>query len=105
MRKFILLLGLISLPFLVFSQDYGGYSEPEYLNGDVTMDGVLCFDDPVSIIFALYSRSEPLPCVSVADVNRNGVVELGDALLLLNHIFRGTAIQDCWVTCGRVGIE
>ena len=96
---FIAVLALMALPFLSMGQS-GGYSQPEYQNGDVNLDGILCFDDPVTIIYALYRTGEPLPCPDVADADRNGVVELNDALLLLGYLFRGTDLFDCPVTCG-----
>jgi hypothetical protein len=105
MKRLILSLALLAVPFFVFGRGYEVEYEVEYLNGDTTLDGAVCFDDSLAILFYLWGGGPDLECLSPADVDRSGVVGLEDAILGLRHVFLGAEIQDCWVTCGRVGSE
>ena len=90
---------LISLALLVVSGTTPATPPTEYQNGDTTLDGILCFDDATTIIYSLYQTGEPLPCPETADANRNGTVELGDALVILSYLFKGTGLVICPIIC------
>ncbi|HVR76488.1 MAG TPA: hypothetical protein VMT52_19315, partial [Planctomycetota bacterium] len=47
--------------------------------------------DVHSILKAIFLGGETLPCEDAADLNDDGAVELSDAILLLNFLFRGGA--------------
>ena len=69
------------------------------LNGDVNMDGRICMDDSIQIIFHLWRDGRELPCPDAADVDRSGAIDVGDVLSGLRHIFFGDPIPDCPITC------
>ena len=96
MNKLLTALVLFSLPFLASA---GDLSTSQYQNGDVNLDGVICLDDPVFIIYHLYRDGRPLPCPDVADADRDGGVTIGDAIVLLGYLFNGTYLFDCPISC------
>jgi hypothetical protein len=57
------------------------------------MDGMVLampeLSDAAQILDSLFKGGYPLPCYDAADVNDSGIVEIGDAILLLNYFFRG----------------
>ena len=88
----------------VQSQEYPGYLYPEeqpsvIINGDVNADGQICMDDSIQLIHHLWRDGRDLPCHNAADVDRNGSINLNDVLWGLQHVFFGTYINDCPVTC------
>tara|TARA_Y100000310_G_scaffold198064_1_gene198110 strand:+ start:142 stop:471 length:330 start_codon:yes stop_codon:yes gene_type:complete len=95
MKKLILSLALLAVPFFAFA----GWSGV-YRNGDVNLDGQICMDDPVFIIYHLYRDGRPLPCPDVADADRDGSVSITDAVVLLKYIFNGEYLFDCPISCG-----
>jgi len=90
---------LIALTLVVAAGISSASPNPEIVSGDVNMDGVICFDDPVTIIYALFQTGEPLPCNDAADANRDGQVGLDDAIDLLTYLFRGSINPDCPISC------
>ena len=105
MKRLVLSLALLAVPFFVFGRGYEVEYEPEYLHGDTNLDGAACLDDSLAILFYLWGGGPELECLSPSDVDRSGVVGLEDAILGLRHVFLGAEIQDCWVTWGRAGSE
>ena len=85
------------------SQEYPGYNYPEentvIVNGDINADGQICMDDSIQLIHHLWRDGRDLPCHNAADVDRNGSINLNDVLWGLQHVFFGTYINDCPVTC------
>jgi hypothetical protein len=45
--------------------------------------------DAMLILRSIFLESEPIPCADAADTNDNGTLEVTDAILLLNHLYRG----------------
>ena len=92
----------------VRSQDNGyEYVPPEptpgVLNGDVNLDGQICMDDPIHIIYHLYRDGRSLPCPETADADRSGAVTITDAVVLLRYIFNGEYLFDCPISCSGTG--
>ena len=83
------------------AQEYPGYLYPEQIiiNGDINADGQICMDDSIQLIHHLWRYVRDLPCHNAADVDRNGSINLNDVLWGLQHVFFGTYINDCPVTC------
>ena len=76
------------------------YNYPiDTLNGDVNMDGQICMDDSIQIIYHLWRDGRDLPCPDAADVDRSGYIDVGDVLGGLRYVFFGTPIFDCPVSC------
>jgi len=82
---------------VVTASEYGYPSDT--LNGDVNMDGRICMDDSMQIIYHLWRDGRELPCPDAADVDRSGAIDIGDVLGGLRHIFFGDPILDCPITC------
>ena len=100
-RKLIIIVGL-TLTLLacwsLFGDEY--YDSPAgVLNGDVNMDGQICMDDSIQIIFHLWRDGRDLPCPDAADLDRSGYIDVGDVLGGLRHIFFGDPIPDCPISC------
>ena len=55
------------------------------LLGDMNGDGALTVSDPIGVAYAANNPDVPV-CMSVADVDRNGVLDLEDALYLSNPV-------------------
>ena len=72
---------------------------PDTLNGDVNMDGQICMDDSIQIIYHLWRDGRELPCPDAADVDRSGTIDIGDVLGGLRYVFFGDPIFDCPITC------
>ena len=68
-------------------------------NGDTNMDGQICMDDSIQIIYHLWRDGRDLPCPDAADGNRNGYIDVGDVLGGLRYVFFGEPIFDCPITC------
>jgi hypothetical protein len=92
---------LISLALFVVSGTTPATQTVDILNGDVNLDGRICMDDPVHIIYHLYRDGRALPCGDAADADRSGSVTITDAVVLLRYIFNGEYLFDCPVTCLR----
>ena len=94
---------------IVQSQDNGyEYVPPapevsQVLNGDVNLDGQICMDDPIHIIYHLYRDGRSLPCPETADADRSGAVTITDAVVLLRYIFNGEYLFDCPISCSGTG--
>ena len=56
------------------------------LLGDMNGDGELTVSDPIGVAYAANNPDVEV-CMSVADVDRNGVLDLEDALYLSNIVF------------------
>ena len=90
---------LISLALLVGSGTTPATQTVERLNGDVNMDGQICMDDSIQIIFHLWRDGRDLPCPDAADLNRDGNIDVADVIGGLRFIFHGDPIQDCPIVC------
>ena len=84
---------VVLLCMSVFSYEY------EFVNGDVNMDGQICMDASIQLIFHLWRDGRELPCPDAADVDRSGAVDVNDVIAGLRHIFYGDYIPDCPVSC------
>jgi len=98
MKRLILSLVLLAVPFFVLGS-VGEQDERVYLNGDVNLDGQVCMDDSIQIIYHLWRDGRELPCPDAADVNRSGYIDVGDVLGGLRYIFFGDIIPDCPISC------
>lgn len=90
---------LISLALLVVSGSTVATQTVPRLNGDVNMDGRICMDDSIQIIFHLWRDERSLDCPDAADLNRDGRIDVADVIGGLRHIFFGDPIQDCPISC------
>ena len=72
---------------------------PVYLNGDVNLDGQICMDDSIQIIYHLWRDGRELPCPDAADLDRSGQLDVSDVLGGLRHVFFGDPIPDCPISC------
>lgn len=97
MRKCLIILAavvaLTALCINLFSQEYA------VQNGDVNMDGQVCMDDSIQVIYHLWRDGRELPCPDAADMDRSGVVDVGDVILGLRHVFMGDVLPDCPISC------
>lgn len=62
-----------------------------FVRGDVTGDGFIAIDDPISVLNHLFVTGAPLPCFDGADFGDDGVLGIDDPLQLLSHLFGGGA--------------
>mgnify|MGYP003332839912 CR=1 FL=1 len=83
-------------PLWIQSGQYHGYFPeavfivPTFLRGDVTRDGHLNLADPLRLLEWLYiPGTAPLPCLDAADVNDDEMLQLIDAVWLLDYLFGG----------------
>lgn len=72
-------------------------------NGDVNMDGQICIDDSVQIIYHLWRDGRRLPCPDAADLDRSGSIDVSDVVLGLRYLFHGDLIFDCPISCNNNG--
>jgi hypothetical protein len=63
-------------------------AQSAFLRGDIDGDGSLTLADAVRALKAVLSRSE-LPCADAADFTDNGLVQLGDAGLMIEYVLKG----------------
>ena len=106
MNKLFIVVALCLLAVALYAQDYSYEAVGRPIqNGDVNMDGAVCFDDSVAIIFYLWGDGRELPCEDAGDVDRSGHIGVSDAILSLRHLFYGDFIQDCPIECYPVFIE
>ncbi len=59
----------------------------DYTRGDASADHSLNLDDVFSILDAIIAGT-PLDCPDAADVDDNGLVQLGDVIVLLGYLFQ-----------------
>lgn len=59
-----------------------------FRRGDVDVDGVFGLGDTVMLILYSLQGGQRPSCMSAADVNSDGRVDISDAIFALNHIFR-----------------
>ena len=100
MRKCLIILAavvaLTALCISLFSQEY---AVSGVQNGDVNMDGQICMDDSMQIIYHLWRDGRDLSCPDAADVDRSGTVDVNDVIGSLRYIFFGAYIPDCPIEC------
>ena len=94
----IVSLGVLLVCLSLFGGDYGSYPQ-DTINGDVNMDGQVCMDDSIQIIYHLWRDGRDLACPDAADVDRSGYIDIGDVLGGLRYIFFGDPIPDCPISC------
>ena len=100
LRKLLVLLAVLAVVFFVLKLFGDEYVYPQgIVNGDVNMDGQVCIDDSIQIIYHLWRDGRDLPCPDAADVDRSGYIDVGDVLVGLRHIFFGEHIPDCPISC------
>lgn len=100
LRKLLVLLAVLAAVFFVLNLFADDYAYPQdTINGDVNMDGQICMDDSIQIIYHLWRDGRDLPCPDAADVDRSGYIDVGDVLVGLRHIFFGEHIPDCPISC------
>ena len=105
-RKLWIVLAVAILVLLSWWTLFGNepYNDPyaypqDTINGDVNMDGQVCMDDSIQIIYHLWRDGRDLPCPDAADVDRSGYIDVGDVLMGLRHIYFGENIPDCPISC------
>ena len=59
----------------------------EFLRGDVNLDGHIDISDPTTIVFHLF-QGRMLGCDDAADIDDNEVLNISDAIILLDHMYR-----------------
>lgn len=96
----------VSLAFVVVAPaaSFANVSHSRFLRGDVQMDGRHNLLDAVVLLNGLFSAqsSGVSACEDAADVDDNGVLELADALSLLNFLFlQGNAPPVPFESCDR----
>ena len=97
-RNFIIAAIVVVVAFVaikLFADGYRSYVQ----NGDVNMDGQICIDDSVQIIYHLWRDGRELPCPDAADLDRNGYIDVNDVVMGLRFLFFGDPIQDCPFNC------
>ncbi|NCG00021.1 MAG: hypothetical protein GWP39_10980 [Planctomycetia bacterium] len=61
---------------------------PFFLRGDVTGDGVINLADPLRLLEWIYiPGTEPLPCLDAADSNDDELLQMIDAIWILEYLF------------------
>ena len=80
-------------------QLYGDGYRSNVQIGDVIMDGQICIDDPVQIIYHLWRDGRELPCPDAADLDRNGYIDINDVVGGLRFLFFGDPIKDYPINC------
>ena len=100
MKYFTLFFVVVSLFLgnILSSQEYA-YPPSDTINGDVNLDGQVCMDDSIQIIYHLWRDGRDLPCPDAADLDRSGYIDVNDVIGGLRHIFFGDIIPDCPITC------
>ena len=98
MVKNIVLLWILIFGFTALVSVYADIPS-DALRGDVNLDGQICMDDAIVVIYHLWRDGRALPCRNAADVDRNGSINLNDVVLSLRHVFSGAEINNCPVTC------
>lgn len=82
-----------------WSIEFGGIfvSRPEnleFLRGDANLDGVVSISDAATLRRALFFQDEPpLPCDDAGDADDGGSLGIGDAIVLLDHVFAGSSAE------------
>ena len=100
LRKLLVLLAVLAAVFFVLKLFGDEYAYPQdTVNGDVNMDGQICMDDSIQIIYHLWRDGRDLPCPDAADIDRSGYIDVGDVLGALRHIFFGDPIPECPISC------
>lgn len=104
MTKKLWVLMIASIAVLLVCLSLFGTDDPyayptDTINGDVNMDGQVCMDDSIQIIYHLWRDGRDLSCPDAADVDRSGYIDVGDVLMGLRHIFFGDHIPDCPISC------
>jgi hypothetical protein len=73
---------------LVFRQSGPG----EFRRGDANGDARVDIADPIWILNELFAGGPASPCADATDANDDGVESVGDAVLLVEYIFRGSGV-------------
>ena len=72
----------------------------EFLRGDTNSDRAFHVSDPITILFYLFADAR-LDCDDAADANDDGVIDVSDAVFLLNSLFSsGASIAEPFPDCG-----
>ena len=61
---------------------------PSFLRGDANGDEELNISDTMKILFALF-RGDTIGCEDAADADDNEAIEMADAILILDFLYRG----------------
>ena len=73
-----------------------------FLRGDVNQDGQVNFLDSNDLLRFFYDKEYEPPCLESADVNNDGLVQLDDALQLINYVTHGLSPPALpFPACGR----
>lgn len=71
--------------------------------GDVNLDGQVCMDDTMYLVYHLWRDGRELPCMETADVDNDRCIDMMDVIAGLRHIFYGEPIENPAVYCGSGG--
>ncbi|MBN1417364.1 MAG: right-handed parallel beta-helix repeat-containing protein [Planctomycetes bacterium] len=83
--------GLVRDGFQVVFAPLGTQTEPVFLRGDVSADGLLQLNDPILLLSFLFSGGAPPVCPDAADLDDSGDFTIGDAVWDLNYLFASGA--------------
>ncbi len=61
--------------------------QPQFRRGEVNGDGSVDVADAISLLQALFSSGQPLPCLDAGDTNDDGALDIADAISLLQYLF------------------
>jgi hypothetical protein len=74
---------------------------PEFRRGAVNDDAEIDISDPFSLLLYLFQTAPEPSCLEAADATDDGIVNLADALYVLNYLFLGgPALPLPFVDCG-----
>ena len=72
-----------------FSRRSQGEPDTRFIRGDVNGDGAVRSADAIAVLLYLFVAGEKPRCSKAADVDDNGKLNVGDAVGILRHLFRG----------------
>jgi hypothetical protein len=102
MTKNFVIAAIVAVVAFVAIQLFADESHENFgdqLNGDVNLDGQICMDDSIQIIYHLWRDGRELPCPATADVDCDGDIDVTDVIAGLRYIFFGDPIDTIYVTC------
>ena len=76
-------------------------TETRFRRGDVNADGSIDLTDATALLGFLYQSGSRPPCRKSADLNDDGALNVLDAMLVFQHLFRGlNDIPAPFASCG-----
>ena len=95
----VFILMCIAMLILCAAVTAAEYDYPsEIRRGDVNLDGQICMDDTMQIVYHLWRDGRELPCMEAADLDNDRCIDMMDVISGLRHIFFGDPISDYPIT-------